>query len=53
MPEPRRTESDVQATPEQADSREPDGAYVGRVAPDDATDIGETGAERRSQEQRG
>jgi hypothetical protein len=45
-----RPESDVQATTDQANTREPDGAYVGRVAPEDAQDVGETGAERRAED---
>jgi hypothetical protein len=50
MPGTERTESDVQEHTEQAGSREPAGEYVGRVARDDAEDVGETGAERRARE---
>jgi hypothetical protein len=40
------TEADVAADPPRVDSREPDGEYVGRVAPDDDF-AGETSADRR------
>lgn len=49
-PKGQRTESDVQAESHEARSRagEGDGEYVGRTDPDDALDVGETGAEARS-----
>jgi hypothetical protein len=40
-------EADVQADPARADSRDPDGSYVGRTAADEDFS-GETGAERRN-----
>lgn len=54
MAEPRdhKSESDVEAESHEARSRagadEYDGRYVGRTQPDEAFDVGETGAEARS-----
>ena len=42
-----KAEQDVQGDPARADSREPEGQYVGRIAADDDF-AGETGAERRA-----
>lgn len=48
----QRTESDVESEshemPSRAGGGEDDGKYVGRTDPDDALDVGETGAEARS-----
>ncbi|GBE63852.1 hypothetical protein MFM001_03140 [Mycobacterium sp. MFM001] len=48
----QKTESDVEAESHETRSRaskgEDDGKYVGRTDPDDALDVGETGAEARS-----
>jgi hypothetical protein len=55
MAEPKghKTESDVEPETHEVRSRarrgEDSGAYVGRTDPDDALDVGETGAEARSQ----
>jgi hypothetical protein len=47
-----RTESDTEAETHEARSRAgkdgDDGTYVGATGPDDALDVGETGAEARS-----
>jgi hypothetical protein len=43
-------EPDVEPDPKRADSREPDGEYVGRIAQDDADAGEETGAERRAEQ---
>lgn len=52
MARPRRkAESDVEEDQQQAHTREPEEAYVGRVAADDTFDAGETGAERRADSQ--
>jgi hypothetical protein len=45
----QKTEADVEPDPARADSREPAGDYVGRIAADDDF-AGETGAERRAAE---
>ncbi|MBB5162634.1 hypothetical protein [Mycobacterium sp. AZCC_0083] len=48
-------ESDVEADPHVAGSRaheDEDGSYVGRAAPDDDFDAGETGAETRGRHRR-
>jgi hypothetical protein len=51
-PKDHKPESDVQAETHEARSRagreEYNGGYVGRTNPDDALDVGETGAEARS-----
>lgn len=50
----RKAESDVEAETHEARSRahrDDEGIYVGRTAPDDALDTGETGAEARSEQQ--
>jgi hypothetical protein len=48
-----KPEADVQAETHEARSRagrdEYNGGYVGRTNPDDALDVGETGAEARSE----
>ncbi|WP_409426907.1 hypothetical protein [Mycobacterium sp. SMC-11] len=47
----QKAEADVEADAHQAWSRAgkaEDGTYVGRTSPDDAFDVGETGAEARS-----
>ncbi|UQX10922.1 hypothetical protein [Candidatus Mycobacterium methanotrophicum] len=50
----RRPESDVEAETHEARSRAGkdggDGTYVGATGPDDALDVGETGAEARSKQ---
>ncbi|OMC16522.1 hypothetical protein A5735_00970 [Mycolicibacter heraklionensis] len=46
-----KAEADVEPDAQQAWSRAgkgEDGSYVGRTSPDDAFDVGETGAEARS-----
>lgn len=46
-----KNESDVEPEEHEARSRasdDEDGRYVGRTDPDDALDVGETGAEARS-----
>jgi hypothetical protein len=48
----RKAESDVEPQSDQASSREPDDGYVGRVAPDEAGQPEETGAERRAAEKK-
>jgi hypothetical protein len=54
MAEPKgyKAESDVEPETHEARSRatkgEYDGTYVGETSPDDAIDVGETGAEARS-----
>jgi hypothetical protein len=45
-----KAEADVERDPKRADSRDPDGEYVGRIAEDDADAGEETGAERRAEE---
>ncbi|HMC40639.1 MAG TPA: hypothetical protein VKI19_13315 [Acidimicrobiales bacterium] len=50
MESERRAESDVAADSQEVTTREPDGAYVGRVAEDDPGQAGESGAERRARE---
>jgi hypothetical protein len=52
MAEPKghKTESDTDSESHEARSRAregDDGSYVGRTEPDDALDVGETGAEAR------
>jgi hypothetical protein len=47
-----KTESDVEPESHETRSRagrEQEGSYVGRTDPDDALDVGETGAEARSE----
>jgi hypothetical protein len=46
-----KAESDVAAEAHEARSRngDDDGTYVGRTNPDDALDVGESGAEARSE----
>ncbi|HZE15751.1 MAG TPA: hypothetical protein VE197_08580, partial [Mycobacterium sp.] len=47
-----KTESDVETESHETRSRagtEQEGSYVGRTDPDDALDVGETGAEARSE----
>jgi hypothetical protein len=50
----RKAESDVEADTHEARSRagkgDGDGSYVGAAGPDDAIDVGQTGAEARSQQ---
>lgn len=52
-PNDHRTESDTEAETHETRSRAGknggDGTYVGATGPDDALDVGETGAEARSQ----
>lgn len=52
-PKGHKAESDVEAENHESRSRagkgEDDGTYVGATSPDDALDVGETGAEARSQ----
>jgi hypothetical protein len=51
-PNDEKGESDVQADPHTAGSRagdEDDGTYVGRTGSDDSFDVGESGAEARSE----
>ncbi|MEZ0382462.1 hypothetical protein [Mycobacterium sp. pW045] len=51
LPKGQKAESDVEPDARQAGSRagkDEDGTYVGRISPDDALDVGETGAEARS-----
>jgi hypothetical protein len=48
-----KSESDIENDPHVADSRagrRGDGSYVGRTAPEDDFDSGQTGAEARSEE---
>jgi hypothetical protein len=45
-----KPEPDVDADPKRADSREPDGEYVGRIAADESGGGEETGAERRAEQ---
>ncbi len=49
-PKGQKAESDVETENHEARSRDgdDDGAYVGRTDPDDALDVGETGAEARN-----
>ncbi len=51
-PKGQKTESDVEPETHESRSRagegEDDGTYVGRTDPDDALDVGESGAEARS-----
>jgi hypothetical protein len=55
MAEPKghKNEADVEAETHEARSRaregEDDGTYVGQTGPDEALDVGETGAEARSE----
>jgi hypothetical protein len=55
MAEPKgyKTESDIEPETREARSRaregEDNGTYVGRTDPDDSLDVGETGAEARSE----
>lgn len=54
MAEPKghKAESDVEPEDREARSRAgEDGPYVGQTNPDDALDVGETGAEARSDDQ--
>lgn len=43
-----KAEDDVEPDSARVDSREPDGAYVGRTAADESGDAEESGAERRA-----
>jgi hypothetical protein len=58
MPEGMRHKAESDVEPETHASRsraaagEEDGSYVGAAASDDAFDVGETGAEARSRQQR-
>lgn len=45
-----KSEPDVESVSDQASSREPDGAYVGRTSADAPETEEETGAERRARE---
>jgi hypothetical protein len=51
-PKGHKPESDVEGETHETRSRaseEDDGTYVGRTEPDEALDVGETGAEARAQ----